>query len=394
MSKLETESQEAEAPEAEGQDADALEARELLLDREARVEAVAGEEGRFGEPGRRFDRRSPFWIGLFGGLGLAAAYAVAWGVAQAREMLLLIALSFFIAIGLEPLVAFLHRHRVRRGFAVLLVSLLALGVLVGFLAIAIPPLVTEVNNLIKLAPHYLRDLNNRSSLLGHLNTKFHLVTHLQKALSGGGLTSVTSGVFGAGKLVLGVVTSIFIVVALTIYFLADMPRVTHFVYRLAPHSRRARAGLLIDEAFGRVGGYVLGNLVTSLIAGVGTLVWLEIFGVPYPLLLSVFVAFMDLIPIVGSTVAGVIVALVALTVSLPTALATAGFYTVYRQAEDYLITPRVMMRTVEVSGLITVIAVLLGGALLGVLGALIAIPIAAGIKLVVEEVTYPRLDAG
>ena len=145
--------------------------------------------------------------------------------------------------------------------------------------------------------------------------------------------------------------------------------------------------------FARVGGYVLGNVLTSVIAGVGTLIWLLIFGVPYALLLSVFVGFMDLIPIVGSTVAGIVVSLVALTVSLPVALATAVFYIVYRKPEDYLITPKVMNRTVDVSGLVTVIAVLIGGALLGIIGALIAIPIAAAIKLVLEEVRFPRLDS-
>lgn len=371
---------------------ESAEQRELLLDREARVEAVEGQ-GPYGEPGRRFDRRSPFYIGMMGGLGVAVAGLVAWSVASAREILLLIALAFFIAVGLEPLVALLHRRGVRRGLAVAIVSLGAVAVFVGFLAIAIPPLVNEIDLLIKHAPHYLDSLNRRSSFLGHLNMKFHIVSHVQKALSGGGLSTVTSGVVGAGTVVLGVITSAIIVVALTIYFLADLPRVTSAMYRLVPHSRRARAGLLIDEVFARVGGYVLGNLITSVIAAVGTFVWLAAWGVPYPLLLSVFVGFMDLIPIVGSTVAGIVVSLVALTVSLPVALATAGFYIVYRQAEDYLITPRVMQRTVDVSGLITVIAVLIGGTLFGILGALIAIPIAAGIKLIVEEVSFPRLDA-
>lgn len=371
-----------------GEEAD----RELLLDREARVEAIEGD-GQFGRPGRRFDRRSPFWIGLTGGLGVGAAFALAWSVVTAREILLLILLALVIAIGLEPLVALLHRHRVPRPLAVVVVSLTTLGVFAGFLALAIPPLVDEVNNLIKLAPHYLETLNNRSSFLGHLNHHYHLVSHLKSALSKGGLTSITSGVLGAGVLVVGVVTGVLVVVVLTIYFLADMPRVTRTIYRLVPHSRRARAGLLIDEVFARVGGYVLGNVITSVIAGVGTLVWLEVWSVPYPLLLSAFVALMDLIPIVGSTVAGIVVSLVALTVSWPVALGTAAFYIVYRNLEDYLITPRVMNRTVQVSGLVTVIAVLVGGTLLGIIGALIAIPTAAAIKLMVEEVSYPRLDA-
>lgn len=321
------------------------------------------------------------------------AFALAWSIVTARQILLLIVLALFIAIGLEPLVALLHRHRVPRPLAVALVSLATLGVFAGFLALAIPPLVDEVNKLIKAAPHYLQTLNDRSSFLGHLNKHYHLVSHLKSALSNGGLSSITSGVLGAGELVVGVITGVLIVIVLTIYFLADMPRVTKTMYRLAPRSRRARAGLLIDEVFARVGGYVLGNVITSLIAGVGTLIWLEIWGIPYPLLLAAFVALMDLIPIVGSTVAGIVVSVVALTVSWPIALGTAAFYIVYRNLEDYLITPRVMNRTVQVSGLVTVIAVLIGGALLGIIGALIAIPIAAAIKLLVEEVSYPRLDA-
>jgi predicted PurR-regulated permease PerM len=380
-------------PETAEEAEQAAEDRELLLDREARVEAVGEQEGPFGQLGRRFDRRSPFYIGLVGGLGVAAAYVLFWAISNAHQELLLIALAFFVALGLEPVVALLHHHHVPRWLAVVIVSLAGVGVFVGFLALAIPPVIAEVNQLTKLAPHYLQELGNRNSLLGHLNAKYHLVSHLKSALSTGGLTSsITSGVLGAGKIFLGLVSSIIIVVALTIYFLADMPRVTRLVYRFVPRSRRARGGLLIDEAFARVGGYVLGNILTSVIAGLGTLVWLLIFGVPYPAVLSVFVALMDLVPIVGSTIAGFVVALVALTVSLPVAIATAIFYIVYRNAEDYLITPRVMNRTVHVPGLVTVIAVLIGGTLMGIVGALIAIPIAAAIKLLLEEVTFPRLD--
>lgn len=369
--------------------------RRLLLDRDARVEAAGANgngDARYGHLGRPFNRRSPFFIGLFGALGVGAAYIVGWAIFTSRSMLLLIGLALFIAIGLEPIVALLHRHGVRRGFAVLIVVLGVIAAIGGILVAAVPPLVNEVNNLINQAPHYINELNNRSSFLGQLNKQYHIETHVQKALTGSGFSSLASGVLGAGKVVFGALTGLVIVVTLTIYFLADLPRVTRLTYRLVPRSRRARAGLIIDEVFARIGGYVLGNLLTSLIAGLGTLVWLIIFGVPYPILLSVFVAFMDLIPIVGSTVAGIVVALVALTVSFPIAAATAGFYIVYRQAEDYLITPRVMNRTVDVPGLVTVVAVLIGGTLLGIVGALIAIPVAAAIKLVLEEVTFPRLD--
>lgn len=366
--------------------------RELLLDREARVEAVEGE-GQYGDLGRPFDRRSPFRTGLLGGLGVGVAGLVAWAVVSVRGVLILIALSFFVAVGLEPIVALLMRLRIRRGWAVLLVSLMALAVLAGFLALAIPPLASEVDRFAKLAPHYLQELNNRNSYLGHLNAQYHLEQRLKKALGGGGVSSIATGLVGVGQVVVGLVTGLVFVIVLTIYFLADLPRVTRTMYRLVPRSRRPRAGLLTDEALARVGGYMLGNIASSVIAGVLTLVWLLIFGIPYPILLSVFVALIDLIPIVGSTIGGIIVALIALTVSLPVAIATGAYYLVYRVIEDYLIVPRIMNRAVEVPGLVTIIAVLIGGTLLGIIGALIAIPIAATIKLVLEEVTYQRLDS-
>jgi predicted PurR-regulated permease PerM len=347
---------------------------------------------RFGELGKPFDRRSPFRIGVLGGLGLAVAYVVWLAISAASGLLLLMALALVIAIGLDPVVSMLHRERLPRWVGVVIVSLAALAVLVAFLALAIPPIVNEVNALVKLAPHYLQSLQNKSSLLGRLNRQLHLVQDLKKALSGGSISAIGSGLVGAGKTALSVATGILIVVVLTIYLLADMPRVKRMLQRLTPRSRRARTEALLDEAFSRVGGFVLGNVLTSVIAGLGTLVWVEIFSVPYPALLAVFVGLMDLIPIVGSTLAGLVVALVALTVSLPVAVATAIFYIVYRNAEDYLITPRVMKRTVHVPGLVTVIAVVIGGSLLGIIGALIAIPVAAIIQLIVEEIIYPRMD--
>jgi predicted PurR-regulated permease PerM len=123
-----------------------------------------------------------------------------------------------------------------------------------------------------------------------------------------------------------------------------------------------------------------------------TLIWLAIFDVPYPLLLAIFVAILDLVPVVGSTIAGVVVAAVSLTVSLPVCVATVVFFVVFRLLEDYLLVPRIIGRAVKVPALITVVAVLLGGALLGIVGALVAIPVAAALQLIMQEVLYPRLD--
>jgi predicted PurR-regulated permease PerM len=188
------------------------------------------------------------------------------------------------------------------------------------------------------------------------------------------------------------VASALIVVVLTVYFLTDLPRIRATFYRLVPHSRRPRAIQLGDEIFAKVGAYVLGNLLISLIAGTLTFAFLAIFKVPYSLLLSILVAILDLVPVIGSTIAGVVVCLVALSVSLPVCLATIGFFVVYRLAEDYLLVPKIIGRAVEVPALVTVVAVLLGGALLGIVGALVAIPAAAALLLLIRELLFPRLD--
>jgi len=129
-----------------------------------------------------------------------------------------------------------------------------------------------------------------------------------------------------------------------------------------------------------------------VIAAIGTFIWLEIFGVPYPLLLAIFVAVFDLIPIVGSTIAGVVVAAVALTVSLQVSIATIVFFIAFRLFEDYVLVPRIIGRAVEVPALITVVAVLIGSAVFGIIGALVAIPVAAAVQLLVRELLFPRLD--
>jgi predicted PurR-regulated permease PerM len=203
---------------------------------------------------------------------------------------------------------------------------------------------------------------------------------------------IASGVLGAGEVVLSAVGSLGVMCVLTIYFLAGLPKIKLFLYRLAPRSRRPRVILIGDEIFTKVGGYLLGNVLTSVIAGAGTYVWMLIFGIPYPALLGLLVALLDLIPVIGSTIGGAIVSLVALTVSLPVAIATLCFYVAYRLAEDYLLVPRIMGRTVKVPAMATVVAVLIGAALLGLIGALVAIPAAAAVRLLLNEVTFRRMD--
>jgi predicted PurR-regulated permease PerM len=358
----------------------------------AAAAAHAEETGGLGRPGRPVNRRSPFFIGMSAAAGVAITFGLFELVIRARSVLILIGLALFIAAGLDPAVTWLTRHRLPRWAAVLAILLAAAGVLAAFLAAAIPPLAAQASALAEHLPHYMHTLQDHNSQLGRLNDRFHIEQRLSRLLSTKG-TALVGGVLGAGELVLSTASSVLVVAVLVVYFLIGMPRIRLFAYRLAPRSRRTRVILIGDEIFTKVGGYVLGNFLTSAIAGLGTYFWMLAFGVPYPLVLALMVALLDLIPVIGSTVGGAIVSLVALTVSLPVALATLAFYVAYRLAEDYLLVPRIMGRTVQVPAVVSLVAVLVGGTLMGIIGALVAIPVAAALRLLLDEVVFRRLDA-
>lgn len=355
------------------------------------AQELADTPGAMNEPGRRVNRRSPFWIGMTGALGVAVTYGLVELFIRARSILIIVGLALFIAVGLDPVVSFLTRRGWPRWAAVLAVLAGLTVIIGGFLAAAVPPLTSQTTALAHQIPTYIHQLQNHNSELGKLNDKYHIQTKLTSLLTSKG-SSLLGGVLGAGELVISTFSEILAVIVLTIYFLAGLPTIKLFFYRMIPHSRRPRVILITDQITVKVGGYVLGNVLTSAIAGFGTFIWMIIFGIPYPALLGLLIAILDLIPVIGSTIGGFIVTLIALTVSLPVAIATLIFYVVYRLAEDYLIVPRIMGRTVEVPAVVSLVAVLLGGVLLGIVGALVAIPVAAAINLILREVTFPRMD--
>ncbi|MDR0342246.1 MAG: AI-2E family transporter, partial [Nocardiopsaceae bacterium] len=285
------------------------------------AEAVAGDTGTgsLGRPGSPMNKRSPFFIGLTGAAGVAVTYAVAVLLLRARGVLILIGLALFIAAGLDRAVDWLTRRGWPRSVAVLAILLCSLGVLGGFIAAAIPPLAAQATALAHQLPQYMHQLQNHNSELGKLNVHYHIQQHLTSLISSRG-SSLVGGILGAGQVVLSAAESVLVVAVLVVYFLAAMPSIKMFLYRFFPQSRRARAILIGNEIFSKVGGFTSGNILTSLIAGVGTYIWLVVFHVPYPVLLAMFVALLDLVPVIGSTIGGVVVTLVALTVSLTTAI--------------------------------------------------------------------------
>jgi predicted PurR-regulated permease PerM len=353
------------------------------------VEQELNEGGEtLGTPGRPLDHRSPFFIGMTGALGVGVAYLFFRGLADVAGALVIVGLALFIAIGLNPVIEFLTDRSLSRGLAVTTVTGGFVLVVVGFVVVAIPPITHEFHVLVTNYPHYKADLVAGRGWAGRWVHKLHLTGYLtgKSKLK----LPVTGGLLGAGKVLLSVGVATVSVVALTIYFLIALPGVKRVWLSLIARSRRERVGLLTDEVFDRVGGFMLGNLVTSVVSAVGTYLWLLAFGVPYALLLALVVGIFDLIPMVGSTIAGIIVTLVALTKGVPIGIATGCFYIAYRFLEDYLLNPRVMKHTVKVTPGLTIIATLIGGSLLGIIGALIAIPIAATIHLLLQEVAFPR----
>jgi predicted PurR-regulated permease PerM len=362
--------------------------REAMEDAEAERQA-----GGLGHPGKPLNGRSPFMIGMKAAAGVAVTYALVELFLKARGVLVLIGLAFFIAAGLDPVVVWLTRHHFKRWMAVLLVLLALLAFVGGFIAAAIPPVTSQISALINELPHYVHELQDHSSTLGKLNAKYHIETRLTSLLNSKG-SDLLGGVIGVGQIAISAVSSMLLVAVMTIYFLVGMPSTKMFLYRLVPHSRRPRVILIGDAIFTKVGGYVLGNVITSFIAGFGTFLWMLAWGIPYPALLGLLIFLLDLIPVIGSTVGGAIVTLVALTVSIPVAVATLIFYIAYRLAEDYLLVPRIIGHTVKVPALGGMVAIVLGGVVMGIIGALIALPVAAAIQLLLEEITFPRLDNG
>ena len=383
-----------EAGEAAVEAASVVAPDDPLLDTAIRkIEAQVDEENPFGKPGRPLSRRSPFRLGFTAALGVALAYGLVNALIAVRSVLILILISAFLAIGLNPAVEAMERRGMRRSLSVGIVLVGVLLFFVGFGFAVVPPILDQGSQFAHQAPDYVRQLQHNSRVLS-LDAKYHFLHRLQDYVNkpeklGG---SVFGGVLGAGKVVLSAFFSAITVLTLTLYLMANLPEIKSTTYRMVPRSRRARVGLLTDEILERVGGYVAGNLLISLIAGTLTWVVLLVLHVPYSLALGLLVAVTDLIPVVGATIGAIVVTTVGLFVSVRTGLIAAGYYLAYQQVENYVLYPRIMKRSVDVSPVATVIAVLIGGSLLGILGALLAIPVAAAIQLVIQEVVVPRQD--
>ncbi|GAA4100430.1 AI-2E family transporter [Actinomadura miaoliensis] len=356
-------------------------------------EAGVDETAPFGRPGRPLGQAHPFVFGFTGALGVLTAWLLVQAVMNVRQVLVLIIVSMFLAVGLNPAVESLQRGRMPRGAAVGLVFLGVVLVFVGVGFAIVPPVTNEVSKFIDHLPTYISQLQGNRQIQ-EWDRRYQLLEKVQEAVTNPSFgQGAAGGLVGAGRVVVSGAFSTLTVLILTLYFLGSLPTIKSFFYRLAPRSRRARVALLGDEILGRIGGYVAGTVMVALIAGTAAYIFLSIVGVPFALPLAITVAFTALIPLVGATIGAVLVSVVAFFDGLGTGIACVVFFVIYQQVENYLIHPRIMKRAVDVPPAVTIIAALIGGALLGFVGALLAIPTAAAVALIIREVILPRQES-
>ncbi|MDQ6849003.1 MAG: AI-2E family transporter [Actinomycetota bacterium] len=347
----------------------------------------------YGKPGRPISRRSAMYRGFWTTIGVAVAVLFAYSVREAATVLELVLVSAFLAVGLNPIVEFLIRRGWKRGWAVLLVATVLIALVTLIVTVLVGVLRDQITSFIDDAPNLLHRLL-RHKTIAHLDNRYHIISDLQQKLADPNLAEKAfGGVYNAGLNLLTGLADTVIVFVLTLYFLAALPQLKRALFSLAPSSRRERVGQLGDEILRRVGRYVIGAVVVATIAGTVTILFLLTVGLSeYALPLAIAVGLLDLVPLVGSITGAAIVCLVSLANSLPVGIAALIFYLIYETVEGYVIYPRVMRSSVDVPEYLTIVAVLLGGAISGVVGALLALPIAAAGLLLVREVWVRRQD--
>lgn len=334
----------------------------------------------------------PFAKGFFGALGVLVAIALSQAVLAVQNIVVLTVLAFVLALGASPLINFLQR-KMHKMVAMALVTIGVLGI-VALGIVAVVPLLTQQVTL--LARNLPRMLNNllANQQIRELNEQYGIIDKAQAALQTNNIgNQVFNGVLGAGAVVVNFVFSLIITLVLTLYFIGSLDKIKQLVYSLAPASKRASAKRIANQIFAGVSGYIQGMIIIVLLATSSAFVFLYFAGMrEYAVALAFMHGLLCFIPVIGPPTGAVIITLVAFTVNPTTAIAAIIFFVLYQQIDAYVIYPRVMNHTVKVPGVLVILSALVGGILLGIIGALLAIPTAAALILIFKEVVKPALD--
>lgn len=335
-----------------------------------------------------------FRTGLVGTLGVGLGVMILTSITTLATILTYVGAALFLALGIEPLISLLERHRFRRWLALLLTLIVLLMAFAGLVFAVVPVIIDQstqaVNGITKWvrsggAADFLGQLHRTLPTIVNQSNLDAVVTYLQKNAG-----NISGGVLKVG---LGIATGLFgaiIVIILTIYFTASLPQIKRSSYQLVPATKRNRFAEIADQITDAVGNYVMGQVALALVNGVLSAIFLSIIGAKFAILLAVVAFTLSLIPLVGTITGSVIIVLTCLISGPPTAITALIYYLIYMQVEAYVLSPNIMNRAVSVPGAVVVIAALAGGSLLGILGALVAIPIAASIMLIIKQVLIPR----
>ena len=305
-----------------------------------------------------------------------------------RSVIIWVLIALFLAMALNPAVETLVRRGVRRGPAVGIVFAGAILLIVGIAATFVPTLVREVNDLAEAIPDYIDDLTRGRGRLGFLERDYQIVEKAREAIEksgAGGVLGLSNTALSLTKSILNGVIAVVTIAFLTLFMLLEGPVWIERIYGLMSESKQRRWRKVGGDIYRTVGGYVTGNLAISLIAGVVSTAVLLVLGVPYAVALGLIVALLDLIPLAGATIAAILVSGVGFLHSTRAGIVLVIFFILYQQLENHVLQPLVYGRTVRLSPLVVLIAVLMGAELAGVIGALGAIPLAGSIQVVLVD---------
>ncbi len=322
-------------------------------------------------------------------LAIMAVWAVLRVVSVARGVLVWVLIALFLALALNPLVDLLQRRAIRsRGLATAVTFAIVLAGVAAIGATFIPTLVDQVNSFVRQLPNYVAQLTAGEGRLGFLEREYRVVARVREAVAergAAGLLGFSGAALAVTKGVINVIVATVTIVFVTFFMLLEGRAWIERSLGLLPVGSRERWRAVGRDVYRTIGGYVTGNLLISLVAGVVSTLVLLLAGVPYAVALGLLVAILDLIPLAGATLAAVIVTTVAFLDSLQAGIIVLVFFVVYQQLENHVLQPLVYGRTVQLSPLVVLVAVLVGAELAGVLGALGAIPIAGTIQVFLRD---------
>ena len=350
--------------------------------------------------GRPFWARldSPFTVGLLLTLGGLVAVLLGIALTNIATILVYIGLAAFAALGLDPVIKFLEKHGVKRGWAIAIIFLTGAIIAVGLMFLVVPTLVHQIEQFVTGIPDTITNFE-KSDFYAWLESIFgtgltSLVTEVEKFITDPkNIATISGGLLKVGVGIATAVSGLLIVVVLTLYFVASLPGIKNSLMQFAPARKRPTVRAMTDQITDSVGGYLMGMVILAFFNSVVATLLHVVLQLPYPLLMGVLAFSITIIPLIGPVLYWIVATVIALFTSPISALIFAICYLIYIQIEAYVLTPKVMNRAIEIPGSLVVIGALIGGTLLGFIGALVAIPVTASILLIIKQVFFKKQDA-